>query len=229
MSASLPLNSGHGEIEKLLVRYDLAQDFSGNSSGAHHSRDYPEADFLGTTLRDVRHRRFDAISVLTALPGRAADHSTYLVPYNVLMHAGSVVPNTPVIPVEKFPEDGAMHHTAAKRQARTAIYWQARAITFLVTPNLEKSHIPVDGVERVWREGPGLHVRRDVHPQRGERYGVLIIGLIVASAASRPISEVRRERGACLGSARRRRWQGQGRTGNRRRKRTSPRTAWRRN
>jgi len=32
------------------------------------------------------------------------DHSTYLAPYNVLMYAGSAVPNTPVIPVEKFPE-----------------------------------------------------------------------------------------------------------------------------
>lgn len=32
------------------------------------------------------------------------DHSTYLAPYNVLMYAGSAVPNTPVIPVEQFPE-----------------------------------------------------------------------------------------------------------------------------
>ena len=32
------------------------------------------------------------------------DHSTYLAPYNVLMYAGSAVPNKPVIPVEKFPE-----------------------------------------------------------------------------------------------------------------------------
>ena len=28
------------------------------------------------------------------------DHSTYLAPYNVLMYAGSAVPNQPVIPVE---------------------------------------------------------------------------------------------------------------------------------
>ena len=32
------------------------------------------------------------------------DHSTYLAPYNVLMYAGSAVPNQPVIPVEQFPE-----------------------------------------------------------------------------------------------------------------------------
>src|SRR5215475_5560857 len=32
------------------------------------------------------------------------DHSTYLAPYNVLMYAGSAIPNEPVIPVERFPE-----------------------------------------------------------------------------------------------------------------------------
>jgi beta-hydroxylase len=32
------------------------------------------------------------------------DHSTYLAPYNVLMYAGSAVPNEPVIAVEQFPE-----------------------------------------------------------------------------------------------------------------------------
>jgi beta-hydroxylase len=32
------------------------------------------------------------------------DHSTYLAPYNVLMYAGSAVPNEPVIPTEQFPE-----------------------------------------------------------------------------------------------------------------------------
>src|SRR5881628_3010430 len=32
------------------------------------------------------------------------DHSTYLAPYNVLMYAGSAVPNRPVIAVENFPE-----------------------------------------------------------------------------------------------------------------------------
>src|SRR5438045_6574747 len=32
------------------------------------------------------------------------DHSTYLAPYNVLMYAGSAVPNQTVIPVERFPE-----------------------------------------------------------------------------------------------------------------------------
>ena len=32
------------------------------------------------------------------------DHSTYLAPYNVLMYAGSAIPNQPVIPVESFPE-----------------------------------------------------------------------------------------------------------------------------
>ena len=32
------------------------------------------------------------------------DHSTYLAPYNVLMYAGSAIPNQPVIPVERFPE-----------------------------------------------------------------------------------------------------------------------------
>ena len=32
------------------------------------------------------------------------DHSTYLAPYNVLMYAGSAIPNQPVIPVDRFPE-----------------------------------------------------------------------------------------------------------------------------
>jgi beta-hydroxylase len=32
------------------------------------------------------------------------DHSTYLAPYNVLMYAGSAVPNRPVIPLDEFPE-----------------------------------------------------------------------------------------------------------------------------
>jgi beta-hydroxylase len=32
------------------------------------------------------------------------DHSTYLAPYNVLMYAGSAVPNEPVISVDQFPE-----------------------------------------------------------------------------------------------------------------------------
>ena len=32
------------------------------------------------------------------------DHSTYLAPYNVLMYAGSAVPNKPVVPVDRFPE-----------------------------------------------------------------------------------------------------------------------------
>ena len=31
------------------------------------------------------------------------DHSTYLAPYNVLMYAGSAIPNEPVIPVDRFP------------------------------------------------------------------------------------------------------------------------------
>ena len=32
------------------------------------------------------------------------DHSTFLAPYNVLMYAGSAVPNEPVVPVDRFPE-----------------------------------------------------------------------------------------------------------------------------
>jgi beta-hydroxylase len=32
------------------------------------------------------------------------DHSTLLAPYNILMYAGSAIPNQPVIPVESFPE-----------------------------------------------------------------------------------------------------------------------------
>ncbi len=36
------------------------------------------------------------------------DYSTYLAPYNVLMYAGSAVPNQPVIPVESFPELGKL-------------------------------------------------------------------------------------------------------------------------
>ena len=38
------------------------------------------------------------------LARQLGDHSTYLAPYNVLMYAGSAVPNKPVIPVEQFPE-----------------------------------------------------------------------------------------------------------------------------
>ena len=33
------------------------------------------------------------------------DHSTYLAPYNVLMYAGSAVPNEPVIPVQPKRQD----------------------------------------------------------------------------------------------------------------------------
>src|SRR5260221_5599181 len=32
------------------------------------------------------------------------DHSTFLAPYNVLMYAGSAVPNEPVGSVDRFPE-----------------------------------------------------------------------------------------------------------------------------
>jgi beta-hydroxylase len=32
------------------------------------------------------------------------DHSTFLAPYNVLMYAGSAVPNEPVLPLDRFPE-----------------------------------------------------------------------------------------------------------------------------
>ncbi len=32
------------------------------------------------------------------------DHSTFLAPYNVLMYAGSAVPNEPVVSVDRFPE-----------------------------------------------------------------------------------------------------------------------------
>lgn len=38
------------------------------------------------------------------LARQLGDHSTYLAPYNVLMYAGSAVPNKPVIPVDRFPE-----------------------------------------------------------------------------------------------------------------------------
>jgi beta-hydroxylase len=38
------------------------------------------------------------------LARQLGDHSTLLAPYNVLMYAGSAVPNEPVIPIERFPE-----------------------------------------------------------------------------------------------------------------------------
>jgi beta-hydroxylase len=38
------------------------------------------------------------------LTRQLGDHSTYLAPYNVLMYAGSAVPNEPVIAVSSFPE-----------------------------------------------------------------------------------------------------------------------------
>src|SRR2546421_8951166 len=36
------------------------------------------------------------------------DHSTFLAPYNVLMYAGSAVPNEPVVFVDRFPELGKL-------------------------------------------------------------------------------------------------------------------------
>src|SRR5258708_28463664 len=38
------------------------------------------------------------------IAGQLGDHSTSLAPYNLLMYAGSAVPNQPVIPVGRFPE-----------------------------------------------------------------------------------------------------------------------------
>jgi beta-hydroxylase len=38
------------------------------------------------------------------LTRQLGDHSTFLAPYNVLMYAGSAVPNEPVVAVDKFPE-----------------------------------------------------------------------------------------------------------------------------
>ncbi len=51
------------------------------------------------------------------------DHSTYLAPYNVLMYAGSAVPNTPVIPVEQFPELAKLRENwgTIRQEARAAV------------------------------------------------------------------------------------------------------------
>ena len=38
------------------------------------------------------------------LARQLGDHSTFLAPYNVLMYAGSAVPNEPVVQVDQFPE-----------------------------------------------------------------------------------------------------------------------------
>jgi beta-hydroxylase len=112
------------------------------------------------------------------------DHSTYLAPYNVLMYAGSAVPNAPVIPVEKFPElaklsenwetireeavrlfDEGFIRAAAKNNDwgfysfgklgahRDPFAGSLRYHLGLVTPNSDKCHIFVDGVECVWRDG----------------------------------------------------------------------------
>jgi len=42
------------------------------------------------------------------------DHSTYLAPYNILMYAGSAVPNEPVISVDKFPELATIRDEAVR-------------------------------------------------------------------------------------------------------------------
>src|SRR5215470_13116170 len=42
------------------------------------------------------------------------DHSTYLAPYNILMHAGSAVPNEPIISVDKFPELATIRDEAVR-------------------------------------------------------------------------------------------------------------------
>jgi beta-hydroxylase len=38
------------------------------------------------------------------LTRQLGDHSTFLAPYNVLMYAGSAIPNEPVVAVDRFPE-----------------------------------------------------------------------------------------------------------------------------
>src|SRR6516164_2828792 len=54
---------------------------------------------IGCTLY-VRFRGRERLKISRQL----GDHSTYLAPYNVLMYAGSAVPNKPVVPVDHFPE-----------------------------------------------------------------------------------------------------------------------------
>ena len=54
------------------------------------------------------------------------DHSTYLAPYNVLMYAGSAVPNQPGIPVDSFPELGKLSERIYRMQPKS-LYLQAFA------------------------------------------------------------------------------------------------------
>jgi beta-hydroxylase len=56
--------------------------------------------FLATSTIYVHLRGRERLRITRQL----GDHSTYLAPYNVLMYAGSAVPNEPVIPVDHFPE-----------------------------------------------------------------------------------------------------------------------------
>ena len=57
------------------------------------------------------------------------DHSTYLAPYNVLMYAGSAVPNKPVIPVEQFPELANRSARTGRRSARRRCGCSTRALS----------------------------------------------------------------------------------------------------
>src|SRR6202140_4837689 len=56
--------------------------------------------FLVASAIYVHFRGRDRLRIARQL----GDHSTSLAPYNVLMYAGSAVPNEPVVSVDRFPE-----------------------------------------------------------------------------------------------------------------------------
>src|SRR6266568_1953939 len=90
------------------------------------------------------------------------DHSTYLAPYNVLMYAGSAVPNKPVISVDQFPELKPLSENWETLRGLAALSPRPRYA--------ELEQVPHPRRRRRMRlaRRRGLHVRRDLHPQRGE-------------------------------------------------------------
>src|SRR5258705_1389320 len=56
--------------------------------------------FLALSAIYVHFRGRDRLRIARQL----GDHSTFVAPYNVLMYAGSAVPNEPVVSVDRFPE-----------------------------------------------------------------------------------------------------------------------------
>ena len=125
------------------------------------------------------------------------DHSTFLAPYNVLMYAGSAVPNEPVVPVDRFPElaklrdnwetirDGAVKlfdEGLSGQQQRTTTGVSIRS------SNVDGEHVGVLNKVFGWLYEIHLAGRRVKGWNRKVYYALkysltaVVLGLIVASA-----------------------------------------------